>query len=151
MPMSTGAEECYQQSEAVLCPLCRHPWISEAVRAQSHVRSKGTVDCKQRVSTDHHHRSPFQTVNSGDPPHIVHNFSAVITPQLKKSHDRDVESELSCTHSPVAVSPLASFGSGSSGYKSLSSDSSQVLQEVLTYAGVIPAEQLLVANEWAKV
>jgi hypothetical protein len=138
--LSTGAEECYQQSETVLCPLCRHPWINEAVTAHSQTHHIGELDCKQRVSTDHH----WSTFNSV--------CAAMITKQVKKSHCRTLESELPCTHSPGAVSPLTSFGSGSSGYKSLSSDSAQeALQEVLAEAGVIPSEQLPAASEWAKV
>jgi hypothetical protein len=83
---------------------------------------------------------------------MVHKFAAVITQQVKKSGDRTLESELPRTNSPRAVSPSTSFGSGSSGYKSLSSDSGQqAFQEVLADEGVIPPEQLPVASEWAKV
>jgi hypothetical protein len=81
---------------------------------------------------------------------MARKFGAVITQQVKKSHHSALESELPCTLSPGAVSPLTSFGSGSSGYKSLSSDSAQSFQ-VLTDAGVIPSEQLSAASEWAKV
>jgi hypothetical protein len=82
---------------------------------------------------------------------MARKFGAVITQQVKKSHHSALESKLPCTLSSGAVSPLTSFGSGSSGYKSVSSDSAQAFQEVLTDAGVIPSEQLSVASEWAKV
>jgi hypothetical protein len=148
--ITTGAEECYQQSETVLCPLCRHPWINEAVTAQSRTHSMGELDCKQRVSTDHH-RSIFHSVNNVDPPHMARKFAAVITQQVKRSHHKALESELPYPFSPGAVSPCTSFGSGSSGYKSLSPGSAQAFQEALPDAGVIPSEQLPVASEWAKV
>jgi hypothetical protein len=103
------------------------------------------LNCKQRVSTDHSW-STFNSVNNVDLPHMAHKFGAAITQQVKKSHHRALESKLPCT-----LSPGASFGSGSSGYKSVSSDSDQEFQEVLTAAVVIPSEQLPVASEWAKV
>jgi hypothetical protein len=82
---------------------------------------------------------------------MPHKFGAAITQQMKKSHPRALESKLPCTLSPGAVSTFTSFDSGSSGYKSVSSDSAQAFQEVLTDAGVIPSEQLPAASEWAKV
>ncbi|PNF31108.1 hypothetical protein B7P43_G15771 [Cryptotermes secundus] len=135
--MAIWAEECYQQSETVLCPLCRHPWITEAV-SQTH--SMRELDCKQRVSADRHQTTFYRV----DPPHMAHKFGAMITQQVKKSRPRALESESS-------VSPFMSFDSGSSGYKSMSSNSAQAFQEVLADAGVIPSEQLPVASEWAKL
>lgn len=108
------------------------------------------LDSMPRVST-HHHQSNFHNLNNVDPPHVVHKITGITSQQLKKSHHKAPESKRPCTPSPGADSPLLSFGSGSSGYKSLSSDSAQAFQDVLTHAGAIPSEQLPVASEWVKV
>jgi hypothetical protein len=82
---------------------------------------------------------------------MMRRFDAVTTQQVKKTHHRALEGEHSQGHSPEAVPSLNSFGSGSSGYKSLSSASSEAFQEVLAHAEVIPSEQLPVVSEWVEV
>jgi len=82
---------------------------------------------------------------------MVRKFAGMKTQQVKKSHHKVPECKRPCTPSPGAISPLMSFGSGSSGYKSMSSGSAQTFQELLPHTGVIPSEQLAVASEWVKV
>ncbi|XP_021916441.1 mitogen-activated protein kinase kinase kinase 1-like isoform X2 [Zootermopsis nevadensis] len=147
--MAIWAEECYQQSERVLCPLCRHSWINEADTNKFRTHNVEELGSKRRVST-HHHQSTFHNLNNMDPPQTVHKITGLTSQQQKKSHHKAPESKRSCTPSPGLDSPLLSFSSGSSGYKS-SSDSAQAFQGVLSHAGVIPSEQLHVASEWVKV
>lgn len=98
--MAIWAEECYQQSETVLCPLCRHVWVNEGVSKQKS-----------------HHKS---------------------TPESKR---------VFLPPSEATTSPVTSFGSGSSGYRSMSNGR----QEALSHAGAIPSEQMAVASELMKV
>ena len=146
----TGAEECYQQSETVLCPLCRHPWVSEAVTAQFQTRNMEEVVCKQRVSSCHR-QSVFHSFNTVDPFPTMRKFDAVTTQQVKKSHHKAQEREQPRSPSPETVPSLNSSGSGSSGYKSLSPGSAEAFQEVLAHAAGIPSEQLPIVSEWVEV
>lgn len=148
--MAIWAEECYQQSETVLCPLCRHPWVSEAVTAQFQTRNMEEVVCKQRVSSCHR-QSVFHSFNTVDPFPTMHKFDAVTTQQVKKSHHKAQEREQPLLPSPETVPSLNSSGSGSSGYKSLSPGSAEAFQEVLAHAAGIPSEQLPIVSEWVEV
>jgi hypothetical protein len=108
------------------------------------------LDSNQRVST-RHHQSNFCNFNNVDPPHMGHKITGMTSQRVKKSHHKALESKRPCTSSPGPDLPLLSFSSGSSGYKSVSSDSAQAFQEFLPHAGVIPSEQLPLASEWVKV
>ncbi|XP_069694090.1 mitogen-activated protein kinase kinase kinase 1-like isoform X2 [Periplaneta americana] len=138
--MAIWAEECYQQSETVLCPLCRHAWVSEGVASQSCEQ-----DSKQRVSAHQHQVSLHTSDNVELPPHSSYKFT-------NKSHHKTQESQrVFLPTSETTTSPVTSFSSASSGYRSMSNGSSHGLQEALPYAGIIPPEQMAVANEWMKV
>jgi hypothetical protein len=82
---------------------------------------------------------------------MVHKLTGKASQQLKKSYHKAPERKRHCTQSPGAHSPLRNFGSGSSGYMPLLSDSAQAFQEVQSHAEVIASEQLPVASEWVKV
>lgn len=148
--MAIWAEECYQQSETVLCPLCRHQWVSEAVTAQFQTRSVEELVHKQRVSSCHH-QSTSHNFNTVDASPTMHKFDAVTTQQVKKTHHRPLEREQPHSHSPGAVPSLNTSGSGSSGYKSLSPGTAEAFEEVFAHLEVIPSEQLPVLSEWVEV
>ena len=82
---------------------------------------------------------------------MIQKFDAVTTQQVQKTHHRALEREQPHSHSTGAVSSLNSSGSGSSGYKSLTSGSAEAFQELFAHAEVIPSEQLPVLSEWVKV
>ncbi|KAJ9574004.1 hypothetical protein L9F63_008601, partial [Diploptera punctata] len=120
--MSIWAQECYQQTESVLCPLCRQHWVSESVIMQPHCRSVNDLEMKQRVTSYDFVEGPL---------------SVQKTPGLsKKQQPKTLENKRS-------LGLASSFGSVTPGCKS-----PQQAQEPLHFS--IPPEQMTVANEWMK-
>jgi hypothetical protein len=97
------------------------------------------------------HKSTFHNLSTVGSSAVVHKLGAVTTQQVKESHHKALEKDQSCSPSPGALPSLNSSSSGSLGYRSLSPGCSEVFQEMLMEAAVIPSEQLPLVKEWAKV
>ncbi|PSN44002.1 hypothetical protein C0J52_16489 [Blattella germanica] len=124
-----GAEECYNQTESVLCPLCRHPWISEMGNTQTERHSAEDPADNQRITTHQHQKDDVDASTFGQ------KISTTAALQSKKSQPKTPEQK----RSPLSSS--SSDNSSSSGYKS-ALDSPYP---------IIPPEQMVVASEWMKV